>query len=139
MASSRAVSSSPSKRVLIVEDDPATQRLLAVLLQRGGFSTTIAINGEQAIELLRAGSFELIILDLMMPKVGGHAVIDYLRDERIEIPVIVCTAAHATGNVDASVVKAVVRKPFDIDELLSIASATLPGMFDAVLPHRRKP
>lgn len=109
------------KRALIVEDDVATQQLLDVLLRRAGFTTTIGFNGEVAIQLLRRETYELIVLDLMMPKVGGYAVIDYLLEHGLQIPVIVCTAVHATGNLDPRVVRAVLRKPFDIDELLAVA------------------
>ncbi len=119
------MSPSQSKRALIVEDDEVTQRLLSVLLRRAGFATTIAFNGEAAIDRLREGEYELIVLDLMMPKVGGHAVIDYLVAQKIGTPVIVCTAVHATGDLNAKNVKAVLRKPFDIEELLAIADATV--------------
>jgi CheY-like chemotaxis protein len=119
------VSPSPSKRALIVEDDAATQRLLAVLLERAGFATTIAFNGEAAMDFLGQGSYELIVLDLMMPKVGGHAVIDYLAARQIPTPVIVCTAAHATGDLNSKIVKAVLRKPFDIEQMLALAEAVV--------------
>ena len=109
------------RRVLIVEDDEPTQRLLATLLRRADFETTVAENGELAIEALRDRSWAVIILDLMMPRVDGHGVLRYMAANAITIPVIVCTAAgpRATSEFDAKVVKAVLRKPFDIVDFVA--------------------
>src|ERR1044071_8859089 len=79
--------------VLIVEDDPPTQMLLETLMQRYGFGSVTAGNGAAAIDLLAARDFTAVILDLMMPEVGGGDVIDFLAREQRGVPVIVCRAA----------------------------------------------
>ena len=88
-------------------------------MQRIDIGTSVAGNGAEAIDLLREKSFDAIILDLMMPTVGGHDVIAFVETQDKPTPVIVCTAAgpRATAEVTSSVVKAIFRKPFDIDEL----------------------
>jgi CheY-like chemotaxis protein len=107
--------------ILIVEDDPPTQTLLETLMQRYGYGSITAGNGAAAIELLAARDFTAVILDLMMPEVGGVDVIDFLARERRRVPVIVCTAAglDKTGELAPGIVGAVLRKPFDIEVLMS--------------------
>ena len=106
--------------ILIVEDDPPTQMLLETLVQRYGYASETAPNGQVAIELLGRREFAAVILDLMMPNVGGAEVIDFLAEQDDPVPVILCTAAgpHRTSDFDARVVRAVVRKPFDIEALM---------------------
>jgi two-component system, OmpR family, response regulator len=107
--------------ILIVEDDRPTQMLLETLVQRYGYATVTAPDGGAAIELLRARDFAAIILDLMMPQIGGTDVIEYLAREKKRVPVVVCTAAgpDKTSDFDTDVVAAVVRKPFDIEALMA--------------------
>ena len=107
------------KHALIVEDDEPTQKLLETLLRRSGLATTIAPTGTDAIERLSSVTFDVVILDLMMPYVAGEDVIAFLAARDPRPPVIVCTAAgpKATAGLDPSVVKGLVRKPFDILEL----------------------
>jgi CheY-like chemotaxis protein len=107
------------KSVLVVEDDEPTQKLLVAVMQRFNVGAVVAGNGAEAINLLKEKIFDAIILDLMMPTVGGHDVISFVEQQNKPTPIIVCTAAgpRATADVKSSVVKAIFRKPFDIDEL----------------------
>ncbi len=111
--------------VLIVDDDEPTRGLIDALMRRHGIPTAIAASGAEAIDLLREGDFAAIILDLMMPTVGGRDVIDFLASSSRRIPVIVCTAAGRTGigDFDPVIVKAVLRKPFDIDQMVKTVKA----------------
>jgi CheY-like chemotaxis protein len=106
--------------ILIVEDDPPTQMLLETLVQRNGYESVSAPNGAVAIELLGQRDFDAVILDLMMPQVGGTEVIDFLTRQGKRVPVILCTAAgpQRTAGLEHGVVRAVVRKPFDIEALM---------------------
>ena len=115
------------KMVLIVEDDAATQQLLVALLRREKYDAAVAADGRRAIEMLETQTFHAVILDLMMPDVGGQEVIDFLAKDGRAVPVIVCTAAgpRVTDAIDSPLVKAIVRKPFDIDELIN-AVASIP-------------
>lgn len=119
--------------ILIVDDDAPTQMLLETLMQRYGYGSVTAANGRIAIDLLRGGrEFTAIILDLMMPHVGGLDVIDFLSRQEKRAPVIVCTAAgpEKTSEFDPDVVAAVLRKPFDIESMMT----TLFGLTEHGMP-----
>ena len=120
--------SSPKPKILIVDDDEPTQKLLEVLMQRYGFATDVASNGAAAIDRLRGGEYACVILDLMMPEVGGHDVLAFLRAEKRPVKVVVCTAAVPTReeDFDPVYVRAIVRKPFDIEQL----AATVAGLVE---------
>ncbi|HEV7768829.1 MAG TPA: response regulator [Thermoanaerobaculia bacterium] len=111
--------------ILVVDDDDATQKLVQALLRRHGYATVLAANGGQAIELLRVRRFSMIVLDMMMPHVSGHEVIEFLARESIRVPVVVCTAAppKMTSDLNAAIVKAVIRKPFDIDDFVATVTS----------------
>lgn len=121
--------------ILVVDDDEPTQKLVEALLHRHGYTTVLASNGGQAIEVLRTKKFAGIVLDLMMPNVGGIDVIEFLEAESMRVPVIVCTAAPPTRtiNLDPVHVKAVIRKPFDIDDFV----ATVKAVTEVAWPQAR--
>lgn len=113
--------------VLVVDDDEPTQNLLRAVLRRCGFRTEVASNGAQAIERLQANTYAAVVLDIMMPHVGGEAVVTFLRTTADPVPVIVCSAAapSALSGFDPAVVKAIVRKPFEVDQFIAaITSVT---------------
>ncbi len=66
-------------KALIVEDDPSTQRLLAALIAAEGMDVALADDGEVAIEMLSSDTFSVILLDIVLPRVSGTAVMEYLR------------------------------------------------------------
>ena len=66
-------------RALIVEDDPNTQRLLAAILAGEGMEVAVADDGDIAIDLLSRGPYSVILLDIVLPRVSGTAVMEYLR------------------------------------------------------------
>jgi CheY-like chemotaxis protein len=115
--------------ILVVEDDEPTQNLLRTVLRRCGYSSEIAANGLDAIALLRAREYALIVLDVMMPGVGGREVVEYLSGQSSAIPVIICSAAgaKALAGFDSTVVKAIVRKPFDVDEFIQTVTRVAGG------------
>src|ERR671922_1165468 len=87
-------------RVLIVDDDPASRRLLEVRLRPLECDVAAAGNGEQALSAIRRDLPDLVLLDLEMPKMGGLEVLRALRKEGIDVPAIVITA-H--GSIETAV------------------------------------
>ena len=87
-------------RVLIVDDDPASRRLLEVRLRPLECDVATAVNGEQGLSAIRQDAPDLILLDLQMPKMGGIEVLRVLRNEGIGIPTLVITA-H--GSIETAV------------------------------------
>ncbi len=83
------------KRILIVEDDIAIQRLLSMMLNAKGYDTSLAEHGLKAMELLQKEKFDIIICDMMMPFMDGLRFIKWLKNEvKMELPVIVLTSVH---------------------------------------------
>jgi CheY-like chemotaxis protein len=107
--------------VLVVEDDGALRRLFAAALRRSGLSMLEANDGAEALDLLRAHEFQVMILDLMMPRTSGWDVISWLagHPERKPRTVIVVSAVdrEVLRELDPSVVNAIVFKPFEVDVL----------------------
>ena len=105
-------------RALIVEDDPAIRRLLEKLLTRRHVETDMAHDGRSAVEKLRQGNYSVLILDLMVPEVNGFEVIEFIKREKLKIPVAVVSAVsqQALTKLDLDIVKLVISKPFDVDE-----------------------
>ncbi len=114
--------------ILLVEDNVDLSSLIASELEREKFSVSIASNGEQAIELFDNKRFDLIITDIMMPKLDGFGLISYVREINKNIPVLIISAKSSQddkykgfylGTDDYMV------KPIDIDELLLRVNALL--------------
>ena len=105
-------------QALIVEDDPAIRKLVEKLLVRKGIDIDTAHDGRQAIEKIKHGKFSVIVLDLMIPEVNGFEVIDYVKKNKIGVPIAVVSAVshQALTKLDLDIVKLVISKPFDVDE-----------------------
>jgi CheY-like chemotaxis protein len=109
------------KRVLLLDDDAAMQRLVSTLLKRAGFRVVAVDRGSLAIEALKKGVYDAILLDLMMPTEGGVTVVKHLRKEN---PAILARVLLLTATPDSVLkslegdVAGVVRKPFTREELV---------------------
>ena len=108
-------------RVLVVDDEPTLRSVVAQYLELEGYETVEAADGAEALERLRNVRPDLIVLDLMMPRLDGRAFLERLRqlEELSQTPVLVVTAGgspHAV--VGFPNVRALVQKPFDFDRLL---------------------
>lgn len=106
--------------VLIAEDDGALRAMMLAVLRRCGIETTAARDGQEAIEMLQRTHFNALVLDLMMPRVSGWEVIDWLGahpEHRPDSVLVVTAADHvAAERLNSQVVNAVFFKPFDIEE-----------------------
>ncbi len=91
-----------TKTILIVDDDPAQRRLLQAAVERQGFATRMAEDGEQAIAQANDPAVDVVLLDLIMPGVSGMEALAQIRQKREDLPVVVLTAS---GGID-TVVKA---------------------------------
>ncbi|MHC4992394.1 MAG: response regulator transcription factor, partial [Planctomycetota bacterium] len=81
--------------VLVVEDDSAIRRGLADALRFAGYTVLDCDNGRAGLELALESSVDLVLLDVMMPRMDGFAVLDALRRSRPTLPVIMVTARGA--------------------------------------------
>lgn len=116
-------------RVLIADDDPGIRRLLARSLEEDGYQTAEACDGREALEALRAGQADLLLLDLMMPKVTGWEVLTEraAEPELRKIPVIVITSEPGEGvaKIPSDSPCAVLPKPFDLQTLRALVRSCL--------------
>ncbi len=108
--------------ILAVEDEPAMADLLDSALSEEGHRVTLATDGQQALDLAKSSSFDLIVLDLMLPRIDGFTVARQLRRSGVQTPVLVLTARDA----DADIVRALdngaddfLTKPFSLDVFLA--------------------
>lgn len=69
-----------SKKILIAEDEPAIGKALQLKLQHLGFEVALAANGEEALEALKQAKYDLMLLDIMMPKLDGFGVLAGLKE-----------------------------------------------------------
>ncbi|HKO90779.1 MAG TPA: response regulator, partial [Polyangiaceae bacterium] len=79
----------PGKRILVIEDDPSIVLGLRMNLEAEGYGVQVAEDGESGLALAKQGSTDLIILDVMLPRLNGFEVLRQLRAEDIRIPTIV--------------------------------------------------
>jgi DNA-binding NtrC family response regulator len=115
-----------AKTVLIIDDDAPTRGLLTAVMSRAGLDTVAASDGAMAIEIIKTrDDLCCIVLDLMMPVVDGTAVLAHLSSVKSNVPVIVCTAAgpRQTPEFDRAIVRAVIQKPFDIEQLTTMVKS----------------
>ena len=105
-------------RALLVEDDAGIRRLVERLLQRRNIEVDSATDGQTAIDKLRSGRYSVLILDLMVPKVNGFEIIEFIKREKLDVPVAVVSAVsqQALTRLDLDIVKVVIPKPFDVEE-----------------------
>ena len=109
--------------VLVVDDDIALGQTVARLLTAEGYTVEIAIDGESALRSVSRCRPDVILLDVLMPKMNGRQVLETLRADEVtqDIPVLVMTGI-AGIEINRSVVVAaddIVEKPFDVDVLLN--------------------
>lgn len=81
-----------SGRVLVADDNPDNQLLIRRLLEQCGLSVTLASDGQEALDIAQKNEFDLLILDIQMPVMGGEAVLTQLKKSRFEKPVLAFTA-----------------------------------------------
>ncbi len=124
------------KRILIVDDDPAILRLLGTNLKARGYEVVTATNGEESLEEVQNSFIDLIILDLMMPKVDGVEVCRRIR-EWSSVPIIILSArGDEKDKVKCLELGAddYLTKPFGIAELLARIKTAFRHLGDPTVP-----
>ena len=116
-------------RVLIADDDPSIRRMLGRSLERAGYQIADACDGGEALEAMRGGQADLVLLDLMMPRVTGWEVLAEraAAPELRKIPVIVITAARgdAVAQIPEDTICALLLKPFELEKLQMLVESCL--------------
>lgn len=113
------------KRILVIEDERGLADMMKLRLESGGYEVCEAFDGEQGLQMTKTFLPDLIILDLVLPKLGGTEILDILKqDENFRhIPIIVATALSRGmegAGLAADKADAFFQKPYDFIELMSV-------------------
>jgi DNA-binding response OmpR family regulator len=115
-------------RILIAEDEPRISSFLERGLSANGFTTDVADSGDEALVLARSGRFDLVILDVGLPRMDGFEVLRELRGSNVRVPVVMLTARETVRDTVAGLDAGAddyLTKPFRFDELLARVRARL--------------
>jgi DNA-binding response OmpR family regulator len=119
---------SDKKRILLVEDDESISLGLSMNLEAEGYEVALAEDGERGLEMARSWSADLVILDVMLPKLNGLEVLRQLRADARTVPIIVLSARGAEMDKVMGLelgAEDYVTKPFGLAELLARVRAVL--------------
>jgi DNA-binding response OmpR family regulator len=109
-------------RILIAEDEHRIAAFLERGLRSNGFTATTVADGEAAYDYARSGQFDLLILDIGLPRVDGFTVLRRLREASVDIPVVILTARDSVRDTVAGLEGGAddyMAKPFAFEELLA--------------------
>ena len=114
-------------KILVVEDDLDIQELLQNFLQESGYDITVANDGLEAINLFSDDDFDLILLDILLPKIDGFSVCEFIR-KKSQIPIIILTALNGEKEQIKGLdlqVDDYITKPFSMPVLVRKIAAVL--------------
>ena len=109
-------------KILVVEDEKDLNRVITKHLKKNNYSVDSCFDGEEALDYISHGEYDLIITDIMMPKIDGYGFIKQLRNDKNSTPIIMLTAKDSLDDkilgLDSGADDYIV-KPFEFDELLA--------------------
>jgi PAS domain S-box-containing protein len=112
------------RRILLAEDNPVNQKLALRMLEKAGYEVSLAEDGEKALELLARDDFDLILMDVQMPRMDGfqatHRIRELERTTGAHIPIVAMTAHALTGNREECLAQGMdgyIAKPIRMEEL----------------------
>ncbi|MDX2261318.1 MAG: PAS domain-containing protein [Gemmatimonadales bacterium] len=120
-----------TETILLVEDEPAIRRVAAIALRKMGYVVLEAADGQEGIEVHRAHlpGVDIIVTDLVMPRMGGRQMVDVLRAEGVQVPVVVMSGYDSEGDLggrDLPTGVLFLQKPWTLSDL----AARVRGMLD---------
>ncbi|WP_260987528.1 hybrid sensor histidine kinase/response regulator [Roseomonas gilardii] len=131
------------RHILVVDDNRVNQKVLSRMLETGGHAVTLACNGEEALDLLERDSFDLVVMDVNMPVMGGLEATKLYRMASLGQPhlPIVALTADATSQAREKALEAgmdaCLTKPIDLETLLDLVERLLAGKPPSAAPVRR--
>lgn len=128
-----------TQTVLVVDDDASVRELAAQYLRDRGLQVTEATDGLDALLKFREAPADAIVLDLLMPRLGGLRTLQWIRRVDQDVPVVIITGAVESGlrrQVEACGVSAVLPKPLDLEDLWTTLGGTPDGTLELPVAHR---
>ena len=113
---------------LVVDDDKHTRKLLRAVLENAHYTVTTATNGEEALEALDKEHIDLVVLDIMMPKMDGYEFTRFVRETDNALPILMVTAKHLPADEKKGFLVGTddyITKPIDEEKLLLRIKALL--------------
>lgn len=114
-------------KILIIEDEKAISDLIRIELEMQGYKCEIANDGEKGVTLLEKNIYDLVLLDIMLPKFDGYEILEYIK-QTSKIPTIFITAKEKTQDKIKGLTEGAddyLSKPFEIGELIARVQAVL--------------
>lgn len=113
--------------ILVVDDEINLCRILGAKLAKNGYSVVAVHDGVQAVEKIRDGEFDIVLLDLILPKMDGLTALAEIREMKDALPIIIMSACENSDAIEQAMstgASAYVKKPFDLDNLVSLVQNT---------------
>ncbi|PHQ28767.1 MAG: response regulator [Leeuwenhoekiella sp.] len=117
-----------NRKILVIEDNPMVVKSLEFKLKKDGYDVVVAEDGRTAMKLLSEGHFDLILTDLMLPFISGNEIIEFIKTEYPNIPVIVLSTSTQEDIITEAFTLGVddfITKPFSPNELSLRVKRTL--------------
>lgn len=113
----------PGGRILVVEDEPNVRELTSYMLSELGYKVLSCDNGNEAINLAQNNTFDLVLVDYVIPKIGGAELLQQLRGTQTGVKTLVMTGYGST--IASEVDSQIIQKPFDMDSLANAVKKAL--------------
>ena len=117
-----------SGNILVAEDDYANQKGIKAILERGGLEVEIVQNGLEAVDKMTLGSYDLVLMDMQMPKMNGYEATSVLRKKGFDLPIIALTANAMKGDLEKCIdagCDAFLNKPVNVTKLFEVLGTYL--------------
>ncbi|HVR37858.1 MAG TPA: response regulator [Thermoanaerobaculia bacterium] len=119
------------RRILVIDDDLAIRVLLQAVLRRMHFDVSLAEDGAAGLDVLEQNTFNVILLDLMMPRLNGYEFIQRVKeryaDDRPHIIVFTAAGKRGVDKIPADMVCNSILKPFDLDKFVEVIGECVNG------------
>lgn len=114
-------------KILVVDDEPPIVRLMEFILARQGHQMLVAVNGEEALQKVRSENPDLVLLDIMMPRIDGYEVARTLRADPAtqDLPIIMLSAKAQEEDIQKGIdvgVNEYITKPFSPEQLVHVVT-----------------
>ncbi len=115
-----------NRRVLVVDDDRQVRQILVATLRQKSLTIDEAADGREAIDLLRQHTYNVVLLDILMPNVNGFGVLTAIDEGAVNAPIVLVVSGAERSllkELDSKQIHGIVRKPFDPEEVANVVAA----------------
>lgn len=117
--------------ILIVDDEPSIREFLAFVLEDEGFAVISAADGIEALKAIEGHHTDVVLTDLMMPRMDGFELIRRLREKNYQIRAVIAMSAISTAGERASQADLFLQKPFEVEQVLASVHSFMDAAADS--------